>query len=197
MHFSDLKHATFFFFFFFCKHPVIVACSCQWSETGISKLSLNLDTKMYRLWKFLISTVKKNPPFWYWALGTLKNENFIEKVRKPSTVINLCSWQWHVLCLACQISNSNALSKWLITHYKASLYITRLNFSWKKHYMEEVQEEESGPGSTLTADDNNILITLAVSLDQEVAIRTFFQVNDWPLIEGGMYCKHREVTSTR
>ena len=50
----------------------------------------------------------------------------------------------------------------------------------------EVQEEEDGSSSALmTLDDNNILITLAVSLDQEIAIRTFFQVNDWPLIEGG------------
>ena len=52
--------------------------------------------------------------------------------------------------------------------------------------MEVLQESEDGSSSTPTADDNNILITLAVSLDQEVAIRTFFQVNEWPLIEGGI-----------
>ena len=45
-------------------------------------------------------------------------------------------------------------------------------------------------GQALILDDTNILITLAVSLDQEVAIRTFFQVNDWPLIEGGNLNTH-------
>ena len=51
--------------------------------------------------------------------------------------------------------------------------------------MEVLQDGQDGP-STSAVDDTNILITLAVSLDQEMAIKTFFQVNEWPLIEGGM-----------
>ena len=55
--------------------------------------------------------------------------------------------------------------------------------------MEVLQDGKEASSSTVTADDNNILITLAVSLDQEMAIRTFFQVNEWPLIEGGTIYK--------
>ena len=56
--------------------------------------------------------------------------------------------------------------------------------------MEVLQDGKEGSSSTVTSDDNNILITLAVSLDQEMAIRTFFQVNEWPLIEGGTIISH-------
>ena len=66
--------------------------------------------------------------------------------------------------------------------------------------VEVIHEVEDGSSSTFTSDDNNILITLAVSQDQSEAIRTFFTVNGWPLVEEGMtsiYMNSTRVATVR
>ena len=60
--------------------------------------------------------------------------------------------------------------------------------------VEVIHEVEDGSSSTFTSDDNNILITLAVSQDQSEAIRTFFTVNGWPLVEEGMTAIYVNLT---